>query len=111
MATTLRRRDRGLEQAERISRLTGSDVRLARRGAGLSIRAAAASVGLSETTFGRIERGQLRHVTLAQLALATASVGLRFNGRPYPDADPVRDEAHTRLLQRFRSVLPAAIAW
>jgi hypothetical protein len=81
MATMQRRRNRGLDQAERISRDTGAEVRLARRGAGLSIRAAA------------------------------ASVGLRFNGRAYPDGDPVRDEAHTRLLQRFRDVLPAATPW
>jgi transcriptional regulator with XRE-family HTH domain len=111
MATLQRRRDRGHEQAERLSRHTGVEIRLARRSAGLSIRAAAASVGLSETMFGRIERARLRKVTVAQLALACAAVGLRFNGRPYPDGDSVRDEAHTRLLQRFRRALPAAAPW
>jgi transcriptional regulator with XRE-family HTH domain len=111
MTTLQRRLDRGRDQGERISRQTGADIRLTRRGAGISIRAAATSVGMSESTFGRIERGRLRAVTVAQLAIASAAVGLRFNGRVYPDGDPVRDEAHTRLLQRFRDELPARTPW
>jgi len=111
MGTTERRLDRGRDQADRILRHTGNEIRLTRRGAGVSIRAAAHSVGMSETMFGRIERARLPGVTVAQLAIASASVGLRFNGRAYPDGDPVRDEAHTRLLQRFRDMLPARTPW
>lgn len=61
--------------------------------------------------FGRIERSRIARVTVAQLAIASAAVGLRFNGRVYPDGDPVRDEAHTRLLQRFRNELPGRTPW
>jgi transcriptional regulator with XRE-family HTH domain len=111
MATRQRRRDRGREQAERVSRQAGAEIRLTRRGAGLSIRAAASSVGMSETMFGRIERGLLPRVTVAQLAIASAAVGLRFNGRSYADGDPVRDAAQTRLLQRLREELPAPTPW
>lgn len=111
MATSQRRRDRGRDQAERISRQLGAEIRLTRRGAGVSIRVAALSVGLSETTFGRIERGRLRHVSVDQLALASAAIGLRLTCRAYPDGDPVRDEAHTRLLQRFRDALPPRTSW
>ncbi|HEX7949116.1 MAG TPA: hypothetical protein VF494_02115 [Candidatus Limnocylindrales bacterium] len=111
MATRERRKDRGREQADRISRQTGAEIRLTRRGAGVSIRAAAASVEMSETMFGRIERGRVRDVTVAQLAMASAAVGLRFNGRAFPDGGPVRDEAHTRLLQRLRDELPAGTPW
>jgi transcriptional regulator with XRE-family HTH domain len=111
MATRQRRLDRGLDQAQRVSRQTGAEIRLTRRGAGISIRAAAASVGMSESTFGRIERARLPRVTVAQLAMASAAVGLRFNGRPYPDGDPVRDVAHARLLQRFRIELPVRTPW
>lgn len=60
MATTQRRLDRGIDQADRVNAITGSEVRLSRRGAGVSIRTAAASVGMSETMFGRIERGACR---------------------------------------------------
>jgi hypothetical protein len=99
--------DRGREQATRIIASTGGEVRLARRSGGTSIRTASASVGMSETTFGRIERAQLPNVTVEQLALACASSGLKFAARSYPDGAPVRDVAHMRLLQRLRDQLPA----
>jgi hypothetical protein len=101
--------DRGREQATRIIASTGGEVRLARRSGGTSIRTASASVGMSETTFGRIERAKLPTVTVEQLALACASVGLKFAARSYPDGAPVRDVAHMRLLQRLRDQLPAGI--
>ena len=66
---------------------------------------------MSESTFGRIERGELPSVRVNQLALACAAVGLKFAGRPYPDADPVRDAAHSRLLQRLRDRLPHHTRW
>ena len=111
MATRERRLDRGREQAERIIRTTGAEIRLARRGAGLSIRTAAASVGMSESAFGRLERGRLQEATVSGLSIACAAVGLKFAGRAYPDGDPVRDAAHARLLQRFRAQLPAGTPW
>jgi transcriptional regulator with XRE-family HTH domain len=111
MATRERRFDRGREQAARIARTSGAEVRLARRGAGVSIRAAAASVGMSESMFGRIERGQLPRVTVAQLALACAAVGLKFAARPYPDADPVRDAGQANLLRRMRDRIHRDATW
>lgn len=111
MATSQRRVDRGLEQAHHVARLTGAEIRLVRRGAGVSIRAAAASVGMSETTFGRIERGRLPNVTIRQLARACAAVGLKFAGRPYLDGDPVRDSGHARLLERLHAEAPQRAAW
>ena len=111
MATVRRRIDRGREQADQIARRAGSEIRLARLGAGLSIRAAATSVGMSESTFGRIERTRLDNITVRQLALASAAVGLRFSGRAYPDGDPVRDAAHARLLERFKGILPPGTPW
>ena len=84
---------------------------MARRGAGVSVRAAAATVGMSESTFGRIERGQLVHVSVIQLAMACAAVGLKFSARPYPDADPIRDAGQTRLLERLKRHVPAHAPW
>jgi transcriptional regulator with XRE-family HTH domain len=111
MTTSKRRVDRGLEQAKHIATATGSEVRLVRRGAGVSIRSAAAAVGMSETTFGRIERGRLSSVTIRQLSVACAAVGLKFAGRPYLDGDPVRDRGHARLLERLHAELPAGTPW
>ena len=110
MATRQRRSDRGLEQARHISRLTGAEIRLVRRGAGISIRSAATSVGMSESMFGRIERGQLPNVTVRQLTIACAAVGLKFAGRPYLDGDPVRDAGHAGLLEALHAEVPTGAA-
>jgi len=82
-----------------------------RRGSGLSIRTVASSVGMSESTFGRIERSELPEASVAQLAVACAAVGLRFAARAYPDGDPIRDAGQLQLLNRFRGQLPAAVGW
>ena len=111
MATTQRRRDRGLDQANLVRTVTGSEIRLSRRGAGVSIRTAAASVGISETMFGRIERGRLPNVTVRQLAIACAAVGLKLAARPFPDGDPIRDSGHARILERLHRELPEGTVW
>jgi len=111
VATSERRIDRGREQANRIVRASGSEIRMTRRGAGVSVRTAATAVGMSESTFGRIERGRLANVTVLQLATACAAVGLKFSGRPYPDSDPIRDAGHTRLLARLKAHLPPGAPW
>ena len=70
VTTRQRRSDRGLDQAKRIATIAGVEIRIVRRGAGVSIRTAAASVGMSESMFGRIERGRLLNVTVRQLTVA-----------------------------------------
>lgn len=92
-------------------RATGSEIRMIRRGAGISVRASATAVGMSESMFSRIERGRLPTVTVVQLATACAAVGLRFSRRPYPDSEPIRDAGHTRLLARLKAHLPPGAPW
>jgi len=111
MATSQRRLDRGIAQATRIQAATGAEIRLSRRGAGVSIRTAAASVGMSETMFGRIERGRLPNVTVRQLTIACAAVGLNFAGRSFLDGDPIRAAGHARLLERLHRALPEGAHW
>jgi transcriptional regulator with XRE-family HTH domain len=106
MATTQRRSDRGRVTAEHVRRAIGQDIRGTRVGAGLSLRAAAGSVGLSYSVLGRIERGVLANVTVVQLALGCAAVGLRLSCKAYPDDDPIRDAGQARLLRRFEERLP-----
>ena len=106
MATTQRRTDRARATADDVRRTLGKEIHGARIAAGLSLRAAAATVGLSYSMLGRIERGLLVNVTVLQLALACAAVGLRFSGKAYPDGDPIRDAGHARLLKRFELRLP-----
>lgn len=111
MAGRGRRLDRALERARDLNHEVSRDIRLARTTSGVSQDDAGASVGMSGSQFGRIERAELRAVTLEQLCRASAAVGLRLYARAYPDGDPVRDAAHVRLLERFRSRLPNAHAW
>jgi hypothetical protein len=68
-------------------------------------------VGLDHSTFARIERNEIEGVSVRNLALACAAVGLVLSTRAYPAADPVRDAAHLRLLARFRSRLPDKVPW
>jgi len=107
MSTNERRRDRARIAARKDVRSISTEVRQTRIGVGLSIEAAAASVGLHPSTFGRIERDELEHVTVEQLALACAAVGNRLWLRTYPTEDPARDAGQLRLMARLRAQLPA----
>ena len=89
----------------------GAEIRAARHAGGLSLRTAAGAVGLSYSVLGRIERGLHQNVTVRDLCLACAAVGLEFGGRAYPDGDAVRDVGHERLLARLRERLPSETAW
>lgn len=111
MATTERRRDRALERAVQILRTTGDEIRLARRAAGLSQRAAAQSVGLSTSAFARIEGGRHLGMPVRELCLACAAVGLDFGGRSFPAGRPARDHAQLALLGRLRARTAPSIRW
>jgi transcriptional regulator with XRE-family HTH domain len=111
MAIGGRRIDRARERALDIRVRTGREVRVARRAAGLSLRAAGAAVGISPSAFSRIERAIEPGVTLERLCLACAAVGLDFGGRTYLNGEPVRDAGHLRLLARLRAVLPPNAPW
>ena len=111
MATRERPIDRGNAAANEAAIDIGRQIRMARRSAALSLRAAAASVGLDYSVFGRMERHHLGNVTVRQLALGCAAVGLKLSARAFPDGDPARDAGQLRLLARFRPRLPASAPW
>jgi transcriptional regulator with XRE-family HTH domain len=111
MGTVARREDRGRQAADRSARVVGAEVRNARQNAGISIRDAARAVGIGASTLGRIERAELPNVSIRQLALACAAVGLELAVRPYPDGDPIADAAHAALLERVRACLPKGTPW
>jgi transcriptional regulator with XRE-family HTH domain len=89
----------------------GADIRGARVAAGLSLRAAARAVGLSSSTFWRIERGATPNVSVQAIALACAAVGLAPALRAYPAGDPVRDAGQLAVLRRLRACLPPDAPW
>lgn len=64
---------------------------------------------MSHAQFGRIERAELRQLTVDQVARAASAVGLRVTARCYPDGDPIRDAAQLALLERLRVRLPRGV--
>jgi transcriptional regulator with XRE-family HTH domain len=106
-----RRLDRALQRSRQLTAEASRELLLAREQSGLSQDDAGQAVGMSGSQYGRIERGELRSVSVEQLARAASAVGLRASLRFYPDDDPVRDAAHVRLLDRFRHRLPDGLTW
>ncbi|MDQ2965725.1 MAG: helix-turn-helix domain-containing protein [Chloroflexota bacterium] len=111
MAGSNRRLDRALRLSRELTVEAAREILLSRDQAGLSQDAAASAVGMSGSQYGRIERAELRHVTVEQLARAASAVGLRPSLRLYPDGDAVRDAGHVRLLERLRNRLPGRLQW
>jgi transcriptional regulator with XRE-family HTH domain len=111
MAGSNRRLDRALRMSREMTAEAAREILLGRDQAGLSQDVAASAAGMSGSQYGRIERAELRHVTVEQLSRAASAVGLRPSLRLYPDGDAVRDAGHSRLLERLRSRLPGQLAW
>lgn len=111
MAGSNRRLDRALRLSRELTVQAGREILLGRDQAGLSQKDAASGVRMSGSQFGRIERAELRRVSVEQLSRAASAVGLRPSLRLYPDGDPVRDAAHVRLLERLRSRLAGQLVW
>jgi len=109
MAARDRRLDRALAQFRDLNHEIGGEIGLARTSAGVSQDAAGASVGMSGSQFGRIERGELRGVSVEQWCRAAAAVGLRLHVRAYPGGDALRDVPQARLLGRFRGRLHSGV--
>jgi|tagenome__1003787_1003787.scaffolds.fasta_scaffold20502851_1 transcriptional regulator with XRE-family HTH domain len=106
-----RRRARAKALARRIAVDLGREIGISRRAAGVTQAEAGRVVGMSHSQWGRIERGELRQVSVDQLARAGTAVGLRIWSRFYPDGDRIRDAAHARLLERLRACVAPPLQW
>jgi transcriptional regulator with XRE-family HTH domain len=111
MASKERAVDRGTRSGRRILLTSGSELRNARIGTGLSLTDVGRAVRLSYSQVGRIERAEHPSVSVAQLAQIGSVVGLDLSVRFYPGASPLRDAAHIALLERFRSRLSVALTF
>ena len=92
-------------------RRVGQEHRLARVGAGLSIREVAAASGASHQQLLRFERGELDRVSITDVGAWCAVLGLDLALRAYPAGDPIRDRAHLALLERLRKRLHPRLRW
>lgn len=100
-------RRRTLESLRRL----GRDFRIARVGAGLSLRTVADTTGASHQQLARFERGELRRVVLEDVGAWCATVGLELALRAYPAGDPLRDRAQRALLARLRERIHRTLRW
>jgi transcriptional regulator with XRE-family HTH domain len=92
-------------------RRLGQEHRLARVGAGLSLREVAGASAASHQQLLRFERGELDRLSIAELGAWCAVVGLDLALRAYPVGDPIRDRAQLQLLERLRVRLHPSLRW
>jgi hypothetical protein len=64
---------------------------------------------MSHSQFGRIERGQVRGLTIEQASRACGAVGRRLHVRAMPGHDLALDAGQLALLGRLRAELPATV--
>jgi transcriptional regulator with XRE-family HTH domain len=102
MGTVDRARDRGMRFARRDRIQVGHEVRVARIAAGLSQRELARMSGVSHAAIGRLERLDVRRITIDRLAVIASVLGLELRVKLYLIGTPVRDAAHLALIDRFR---------
>ena len=111
MATRERPADRGRRRAIDALERLGRELRQARIGAGLSLRAIGDASGTSHQRVLRFERGTLRRPSIDDLGAWCELVGLELVIRAYPAGDPLRDAGQLRLLERLRRRLHASLGW
>ena len=111
MANRIRRSSEALAAGRRLQSDLGTDLRDARLARGLRQTDVARFLGVSHARIGRVERGVVRTLGLADTASHGACVGLRLYARLYPAAGGLRDAAQLALLRRFRIRVGDAWRW
>lgn len=106
-----RRVDRARWRARQALTAIGEEFREARLAGGLTQLAVAVAVGISDSQYSRIERGEATHVPYETLVAIAVILGLDLPLRAYPAGEPIRDRAQVELLARFRAALPSDLLW
>jgi len=101
--------DESSRRADWLCRLIGAEVRDARRMAGVSQDRLGAAVGLSGSEIGRIERAEAPWLTIVQSVHVLRATGLDLWLKTYPFGSPIRDRAHTALIERLLHRLPLSV--
>lgn len=96
-------------ESREVAIRVGAELRRARVGAGLSQREIARRTGLSHSMVGRIERGEVRHLSIERLEMIAAVVGLHRSVTLHPRGSPARDRAHLALLGRLKARLHPSV--
>ncbi|MBA2719994.1 MAG: helix-turn-helix transcriptional regulator [Chloroflexi bacterium] len=83
----------------------------ARTNAGLSQDEVGAALGMSRSQYGRIELGRSPDVSIVTAARIAAVLSLTASLRLYPTSEPIRDAAHSALLERLRIRCHRSLRW
>ncbi len=101
--TTRRRAEREAATRGRAAAdLVRRELRAGRLDRNLAGRDVAAAIGLSPAQYSRLERGLTDTLSIELATVALDAVGLELAVRVYPGGPPIRDRAHTSLLDRLR---------
>jgi transcriptional regulator with XRE-family HTH domain len=104
-------RDRGRANGHAVVAEIARELKLARVSVSLAQRDIAATVGMSQPMYSRIERGEAPNLTIVQAASLLEVVGLRLHARAYRAGQPLRDDVHTALLARLRASVHGSLRW
>ena len=101
--------DLGANDARRLGRLAGTELREARLANGLSQRDVARAAGISASALGRLERAEVGRPAIGLVCRAARALGLSASLRLFAAGSPVRDAAHLALLDRLERILAAPL--
>jgi transcriptional regulator with XRE-family HTH domain len=111
MAAHEKRDERAQRRARAALATIGQELRSARLNHDLSQTVAGRGIGVSASTWSRLERGASPSLSLIDLWRASAIVGLDLQVRTYASGGPLRDEASRQLLDRLRARLGPGATW
>jgi transcriptional regulator with XRE-family HTH domain len=111
MASRERAIDIGAARAREILARLPAEARTARLNTGLGQDAVASALGISGSQYSRIERGLSPDLSISLAVRLFAVLGLDLAIRAYPSGDPIRDAAHTALLERLHERCHRSIVW
>jgi len=103
--------DVGAAAARTIRGRLAAEMRSARLQSGLAQVAVATAVGISRSQYSRIERGLSPDVSIDMAARVLAVLGLTLAVQTYPAGDPLRDVAHSALLERLHDRCHRSFRW
>jgi len=98
-------------QATWLLQRLGRELRLARIAAGSSQAEVGRRLGLSDSAVSRVERSEVRGLTVLALQRHVAVLGLQLSVRLYPGGRRVLDAPQLALLGRLRERLEPAWRW
>ncbi len=111
MASRERAIDVGAARARAVLDRIPAEARTARLNAGLGQDDVARALGLSRSQYSRIERGLSPDLSIDLAVRLFAILGHDLSVRAFPNGDPVRDAAHTALLDRLRRRCHPSMRW